>query len=160
MEKVKVKCPVCKKERYLNKKYVLYETKNGRNWRCYSCAMSSSRGKSHYRWKGGRLVPNVGSSQKYIRIRLEKNDPYYCMTCKRGYVLEHRYVFANKVGRPLYRFEHVHHLDGNKFNNHPDNLELIDETAHQLVTQLGTRIRNLENEIKILKKRPQIASCL
>ena len=39
-----------------------------------------------------------------------------------GYVYEHILVAESKLGRPLYENEVVHHIDGNKLNNSPDNL--------------------------------------
>lgn len=41
---------------------------------------------------------------------------------KDGYVLEHRKVAQDELGRTLLSGEVVHHIDGNKLNNHPDNL--------------------------------------
>lgn len=43
----------------------------------------------------------------------------------------HRIVAAEKIGRPLRAGEIVHHIDGDKHNNHPDNLDiLIDQSSH------------------------------
>src|SRR6266567_4663512 len=42
----------------------------------------------------------------------------------RGHMLEHRYVIEQKLGRYLLPGENVHHIDGNKLNNAPENLEL------------------------------------
>lgn len=49
---------------------------------------------------------------------------------KRGYVLEHRIVMENALGRLLMDNEVVHHRDENKKNNHPDNLEVMTITEH------------------------------
>jgi hypothetical protein len=42
---------------------------------------------------------------------------------KNGYVLEHRIVVENEIGRILNSNEVVHHRDGNKKNNKISNLE-------------------------------------
>lgn len=47
-----------------------------------------------------------------------------------GYVLHHRVVMENHIGRLLTQNEIVHHKDENKKNNHIDNLELMDKCEH------------------------------
>jgi len=50
---------------------------------------------------------------------------------KRGVVLEHRYIMAEHLGRPLTDEEVVHHKDHNRGNNAVENLELVaDSVAH------------------------------
>jgi hypothetical protein len=41
-----------------------------------------------------------------------------------GTILEHRLVMSRKLGRPLQPGENVHHIDGDRTNNAPENLEL------------------------------------
>lgn len=42
-----------------------------------------------------------------------------------GCVLEHRLIAEEKLGRRLSKNEIVHHIDEDKSNNHPDNLEVL-----------------------------------
>ncbi len=42
----------------------------------------------------------------------------------------HRQIMEIKIGRALARNEVVHHIDGNKHNNHPDNLQLMTQSEH------------------------------
>ena len=37
---------------------------------------------------------------------------------------QHRFVMSELLGRPLYRHEEVHHINGVKHDNRPENLEL------------------------------------
>jgi len=49
-----------------------------------------------------------------------------------GYVLRSRLVVAEQLGRPLEKGEVVHHLDGDKTNDSPNNLRLFEnESKHQ-----------------------------
>lgn len=43
---------------------------------------------------------------------------------------EHRVVAEQKIGRPILPGEHVHHVDGDKHNNHPDNLMVMSAQDH------------------------------
>lgn len=43
---------------------------------------------------------------------------------------EHRVVAEQKIGRPLLPGEHVHHIDGDKHNNRPENLVVMTASDH------------------------------
>ncbi len=42
----------------------------------------------------------------------------------------HKRVAEKKVGGPIYEGRIVHHKDGNKQNNNPDNLQVMSRSAH------------------------------
>lgn len=44
--------------------------------------------------------------------------------------LLHAIICEYKYNRPLKNGEHVHHIDGNKMNNHPDNLIILSASDH------------------------------
>jgi HNH endonuclease len=68
-------------------------------------------------WRGGRRV-----SRGYVLVYAK--DHSSLVGTKRSYVLEHRLVMEEELGRPLYDYEQVHHKNGIKTDNRPENLEL------------------------------------
>ena len=55
----------------------------------------------------------------------------------------HRRVAEKKVGGPIWPGKVVHHKDGNKQNNHPDNLQVMWNSSH---SRLEARRRNRRNQ--------------
>jgi hypothetical protein len=67
------------------------------------------------REKSGRII-----SRGYVLIF----EPTHPNAHKTGYVAEHTKVMAAMLGRPLERFEEVHHRNGIRSDNRSENLEL------------------------------------
>lgn len=73
-------------------------------------------------WKIEKLI----SKGDYI-YALVPNHPN---ATKNGYVLHHRIVVENHIGRLLNADEVIHHKDGNKKNNDISNLEITTNNEH------------------------------
>ena len=100
-------------------------------------AKANQQGENHSSWKGGRLNHHQG----YILI-WKKDHPY---AESKGYVLEHRLVMEEVVGRILGPEEVVHHVNGIRNDNRPENLMLFANHAahmkfHEQETGLGFQL--------------------
>jgi hypothetical protein len=78
------------------------------------------RREEHGMRKGGRNTTDKG----YVQVMPRPEDLPYVRVMATGYALEHRLVMGKKLGRPLTDNETVHHIDGNRANNSPENLQL------------------------------------
>lgn len=74
-------------------------------------------------WRGGRKIRKDG----YVLVMAPEGHPYPINSGKNktGYILEHRLIMEQHLGRYLEPTEVVHHIDGNPTNNNVDNLQLF-----------------------------------
>jgi hypothetical protein len=87
-------------------------------------------GDKHWNWHGGIGYKYCGNKKTMYRLL---KVPWHPDAYRDGYVLEHRYVMEQALGRLLAPWEVVHHKDGNGLNNDVDNLQLFqDGITHSL----------------------------
>lgn len=146
-KKVLMVCPECNQTRYVQRSH----SKNFTGL-CRTCSskkhcveMPGRKGEAHPMWKGGRYIDMSG----YVIVRIPESSPYYPMANTGNRIFEHRLVIAQKVGRCLLKREIVHHLNGLKDDNRPENLCIVDNKNHNklsLIQQLRARIIELESK--------------
>lgn len=112
------------------------------------------RGERRHTWKGGRRK----SSKGYVYV-LNPNHP---RADRQGYVAEHLLVWEKTHGKLLPEGSVIHHLNGIKTDNRPENLVALRTTKHSHVLRAkAERIRHLEAEVSKLRGAllcPQSAS--
>lgn len=90
-----------------------------------SC-IGGKKGRNSPSWKGGRI-----KIRGYIYIWKPEHPRVY----KNNYILEHRLVMEEKIGRYLEPWEIVHHKNGIKDDNRIENLELLPSGKHNKIVQ-------------------------
>jgi uncharacterized Zn-finger protein len=88
-----------------------------------SCGVKARMGPRSTRWSGGR----------------QKRKDGYIMLCRPDgrRILEHRLVAEQVLGRPLRSKEHVHHINGTRDDNRPENLRVMSESDHHRLHTCG-----------------------
>lgn len=141
-------CPECERQFYLPNAYLEKATTHycsrecngkarGREWMKHGWKgplavspevrkASALKGEKNPAWKGGvtyrkRKGNYANQSIKYVRCPVE----FISMARADGYVMEHRLVVAQALGRPLLRTEVVHHKNHDATDNRLANLELF-----------------------------------
>ena len=110
-----ITCPICKRTKKTNK--------ITQRFCSHSCWARSRKGKNSANWKGGRRI-NVSGYVLILKSEHPQADIH-------GYIFEHRFIMEQKLGRMLFGGEIVHHIDGNKQNNSPENLILTRHGLHE-----------------------------
>lgn len=105
----------------------------------------------NYLYGDPRKIMNTGiKSDKagYIQVRTQSGDG-----SKGKYTYEHRLVMEQMIGRPLVKGETVHHKNGIKNDNRPENLELWSEAQ-----PYGQRVEDkVEYAIALLRQyKPEV----
>lgn len=83
----------------------------------------SHRGPDHHKWRGGTYLTADGYVAQYAPDHPDAAP-------RKGYVLQHRLVAEQIVGRPLRRSEIVHHRNHDRADNRPTNLEVTTRSRH------------------------------
>ena len=151
-------CADCGKERW-----VVLRKGIIRNQTCRSCGSKKGaaaisrmelRKGNKWNWQGGRHKNSDG----YVLVWVNRDDFFYSMASKDGYILEHRLVMAKHLKRCLLPWELVHHKGirfigiENRSDNLIDNLQLV-PTKSKHKTMLGRVISKQAHLIKELQTR-------
>lgn len=128
------KCHKCGNGKWQNTSMGTFDDGITSKTMCHACAATARTNtrfpiqRSRHKRKGYRV------------ISVRPHDPYYCMTNdnKKHEVVEHRYVMAKHLGRPLTKEESVHHKNGIRHDNRIENLELWSKQHPS-----GQRVRDL-----------------
>lgn len=94
-------------------------------------------GPQNANWKGGRYRDRHG---------------YWHVQQGSRYIPEHRLVMEQTLGRPLLDSEKVHHRNGKKSDNRPENLTVTDNADHKKTHQaMLATVRELRQQNYVLR---------
>ena len=137
----------CSKRCYTNAKGNRYYARHGYGSKtlvCKQCSKMFKQKRQHQVYCSRQCVGN--SRRQYLSIpdclensmrKIDKNIGYVRVYCPmhpkantRGFVYEHRLIVEGILGRYLTTQEHVHHINGTRWDNRPENLQVLSASDH------------------------------
>jgi len=116
--------------------------------KCEKCGKKYNPTRNHQRYCS--LKCSSEARKKYIDIpqclkdasrKLDKKIGYVRVYCPMhpkantwGYVYEHRLIMESIIGRHLKDNEHIHHINGKRWDNRPENLKIMTPKEHSVLT--------------------------
>lgn len=85
--------------------------------------------KNNIKRKDKTLKIKQYNKDKFIG-KFQRKDGYILILVNNKYVLEHRFIVENNIGRKLEKYEHVHHKNEIKNDNRIENLEILTISEH------------------------------
>ncbi len=130
--RVWVQCPDCQQWRWVTVGRLRGEYESTRCQPCVARRLARKYHPAYEDWYDNRGYRRIAICQ------LEGADRVLAEAMRNsiGTIEEHRLVVARCLGRPLESKEHVHHLDGERASNAPDNLMITSAAFHSQVTRL------------------------
>lgn len=93
--------------------------------------MVTGYGASNSNWRGGRTITHDG----YVAVYVGSS---HHLARQNGYAVLHRVVAEKKLGRRLKPDEVVHHVNGDKQDNRPENLEVYPNNGRHVSDHMTT----------------------
>jgi len=119
-------CAVCGTIRYVPGWVIRDTARNSGAYCSRACKNTALTGRELV--QGSTYVTKTG--YRYVKVGIRQRK------------LEHRIVMEQFLGRPLGRREEVHHVNGDKLDNRPENLLVLSPSEHQKHhPEFGSRMR-------------------
>lgn len=142
--RVELVCPVCEASFFLSQSVARQRTNPTCSRHCDTLRKATS---AVGRFHNGK--PACRDSSGYIQVW----EPDHPKAYKGGWILEHRWVVEQQLGRHLESDEHVHHINGQKWDNRPENLQVIGHSDHSVLTAAERKREQARMEAELSEYR-------
>jgi hypothetical protein len=153
---------------YCSKEFIVEHPSDDKMYCSKECGYASTRGERHHRWNPNKVVvcqncqkefrpPELnrkfcsnacnkawkkihGNGLAPIGTKSEFGEYIFVKIGRTRWIPEHRMIVEQLLGRPLKKTEIIHHRNGIKHDNRPENLQVVTRQAHMKIHDEAERI--------------------